>query len=93
MRSAWIEKRKGQANVSQMHYARQGLITEEMAHVAQREKLPASLVMEELAGLAEDYSSDRSKARRARGLGGLGFKLKDTKRLNFSEAWAGFGLE
>ena len=49
MRSAWIEKRKGQANVSQMHYARQGLITEEMAHVAQREKLPASLVMEELA--------------------------------------------
>ena len=51
------------------------------------------LVMEELAGLAEDYSSDRSKARRARGLGGLGFKLKDTKRLNFSEAWAGFGLE
>ena len=55
MRSAWIEKRKGQANVSQMHYARQGVITEEMAHVAKRENLPESLVMEEVArpGLGE----------------------------------------
>jgi len=49
MRSAWIEKRKGQANVSQMHYARQGVVTEEMAHVARRENLPESLVMEEVA--------------------------------------------
>ncbi|MFZ9849521.1 MAG: phosphomethylpyrimidine synthase ThiC, partial [Vulcanococcus sp.] len=49
MRSAWIEKRKGQANVSQMHYARQGVVTEEMAHVAKRENLPESLVMEEVA--------------------------------------------
>ena len=49
MRSAWIEKRKGQANVSQMHYARQGVVTEEMAHVANRENLPESLVMEEVA--------------------------------------------
>jgi phosphomethylpyrimidine synthase len=45
MRSAWIEKRKGQANVSQMHYARQGVVTEEMAYVAKRENLPESLVM------------------------------------------------
>ncbi len=49
MRSAWIEKRRGDANVSQMHYARQGLITEEMAYVAKRENLPESLVMEEVA--------------------------------------------
>ena len=49
MRSAWIEQRKGQANVSQMHYARQGVVTEEMAHVAKRENLPESLVMEEVA--------------------------------------------
>ena len=32
-----------------MHYARQGVITEEMAHVAKRENLPESLVMEEVA--------------------------------------------
>jgi phosphomethylpyrimidine synthase len=37
MRSAWIEKRLGHSNVSQMHYARKGVITEEMAHVAKRE--------------------------------------------------------
>jgi phosphomethylpyrimidine synthase len=49
MRSAWIEKRRGQANVTQLHYARQGVVTEEMAHVAKRENLPESLVMEEVA--------------------------------------------
>ena len=49
MRSAWIEKRRGTANYSQMHYARQGVVTEEMAYVAQRENLPESLVMEEVA--------------------------------------------
>ena len=49
MRSSWVESRKGQANVSQMHYARQGVVTEEMAHVAKRENLPESLVMEEVA--------------------------------------------
>ena len=48
MRSAWIQKRRGQANVTQLHYARQGVITEEMAFVAQRENLPESLVMEVL---------------------------------------------
>ena len=49
MRSAWIQKRLGHANVSQMHYARQGVVTEEMAFVARRENLPDSLVMEEVA--------------------------------------------
>ena len=49
MRASWVSSRKGQANVSQMHYARQGVVTEEMAHVAKRENLPESLVMEEVA--------------------------------------------
>ena len=49
MRASWVSSRKGQANVSQMHYARQGLVTEEMVYVARREKLPESLVMEEVA--------------------------------------------
>jgi hypothetical protein len=30
MRSAWIEKRRGSANFSQLHFARQGVVTEEM---------------------------------------------------------------
>ena len=32
-----------------MHFARQGVVTEEMAYVAKRENLPESLVMEEVA--------------------------------------------
>ena len=49
MRSTWVAARKGQGNVTQMHHARQGRLTEEMNHVAQRENLPPSLVMEEVA--------------------------------------------
>ena len=49
MRSEWIVKRRGQDNVSQMHYARQGILTEEMQYVAQRENLPVELVREEIA--------------------------------------------
>ena len=49
MRTEWVAKRRGQANVSQMHYARQGVITEEMDYVAKREKLPAELIRAEVA--------------------------------------------
>lgn len=48
-RSKWIEPRKGSANVSQMHYARKGAITEEMAYVAEREDLDPELVCSEVA--------------------------------------------
>src|SRR5512138_3831158 len=49
MRADWIAKRRGQANVTQMHLARRGLVTEEMAHVAAREKLSPELVRDEVA--------------------------------------------
>src|SRR5580658_4486280 len=54
MRDAWIEKRAaamngGGRNFSQMHYARQGVITEEMEYVAKREKLSSELVRSEVA--------------------------------------------
>ena len=49
MRTQWVVKRRGQDNVSQMHYARQGVITEEMHHVATRENLPVELIREEVA--------------------------------------------
>ena len=32
-----------------MHYARQGVVTEEMEYVAKREKLPTSLILDEVA--------------------------------------------
>ena len=54
MRDAWIEKRTaamngGTRNFSQMHYARNGVITEEMEYVARREKLAPELVRGEVA--------------------------------------------
>ena len=64
LRDAWIEKRlqtagasgsrvasevEREENVSQMHYARLGIITEEMEYVAKREKLAPELVRDEVA--------------------------------------------
>jgi phosphomethylpyrimidine synthase len=48
-RSAWIAPRRGKANVTQMHYAKAGVITEEMATVAKREDLPPELIRSEVA--------------------------------------------
>src|SRR5271154_3026416 len=54
-RAEWIVKRKqevarsGDTNVSQMHFARLGQITHEMAFVAEREKIDATLVRDEVA--------------------------------------------
>ena len=54
-RAEWIIKRKAEAertgdwNMSQMHFARKGLITEEMAFVAQREKISPELIRSEIA--------------------------------------------
>src|SRR5437870_5412104 len=51
-RAGWLAQRKSEnrdGNFSQMHYARQGVITEEMHYVAQREKLAADLVRDEVA--------------------------------------------
>ena len=54
-RAEWIKKRKAEAertgdhNMSQMHFARLGQVTEEMTFVAQREKLPVGLIRDEIA--------------------------------------------
>ncbi len=50
-RQAWIDARqeRGDHNFSQMHYARQGIITEEMRFVALRENVEAEFVRSELA--------------------------------------------
>ena len=54
-RSEWIVKRRaeaartGDSNMSQMHFARMGLITEEMAYVARVEKLAPAFIRDEIA--------------------------------------------
>lgn len=56
IRDAWIDKRiqenaaaNGSRNLSQMHFARRGVITEEMRFVAGREKIEPELVRSEIA--------------------------------------------
>src|SRR2546430_3235685 len=56
LRDSWIEKREaavaganGNRNVSQMHLARQGVISEEMEYLAKREKLAPELIRSEVA--------------------------------------------
>src|ERR1700743_87054 len=55
LREEWITRRREQAartgdsNVSQMHFARKGLITEEMLYVADKEKIRPELVRDEIA--------------------------------------------
>jgi phosphomethylpyrimidine synthase len=55
LRESWIARRRaaaeetGDFNFSQMHFARKGLITEEMMYVADREKIAPELVRDEVA--------------------------------------------
>ncbi|MFO0581049.1 MAG: phosphomethylpyrimidine synthase ThiC [Anaeromyxobacter sp.] len=49
MRAAWIAKRRGQANVTQLELARAGVVSEEMAYVAAKERLAPELVRAEVA--------------------------------------------
>src|SRR5262249_15013936 len=51
-RAECIGKRRQQndsGNFSQIHYARKGMVTEEMEYIAQREKLTPELIRDEVA--------------------------------------------
>ncbi len=48
IRSEWVKKRTGPV-VTQLHYARQGVVTEEMEFVAKRERLLPELIRSEVA--------------------------------------------
>jgi phosphomethylpyrimidine synthase len=48
LRADWVSKRTGSCN-TQMHYARAGVITEEMEYVAKRENVASALVRDEVA--------------------------------------------
>jgi phosphomethylpyrimidine synthase len=82
-REAWLGKRQaaeaaknGSRNVSQMHYGRQGVITEEMAFVAGREKIEPELVRSEIArGRAIIPANINHKSLEPMGIG-IAFKCK-----------------
>lgn len=49
-RQQWVAKREaaGDSTPTQMYYAKQGIITEEMAFVAARERMPVEFVRSEV---------------------------------------------
>src|SRR5215212_9164269 len=49
MRTEWVAKRKQDPIRTQMHYARKGVVTEEMNFVARRENLTPEMVRSEVA--------------------------------------------
>ncbi len=49
MRTEWVKKRLADRVRTQLHYARRGLVTEEMEYVARRENLTPETVREEVA--------------------------------------------
>ena len=49
MRDQWVAPRSADRIRTQMYYARQGRITEEMDYVAKRERLTAETVRDEVA--------------------------------------------
>src|SRR5690348_4800376 len=49
MRTEWVAKRQNDRIRTQMHYARQGVVTEEMHYVAKRESLAPEVVRSEVA--------------------------------------------
>ncbi len=49
MRTEWVARRENDPIRTQMHYARKGIVTEEMHYVARRERLEPSLIRDEVA--------------------------------------------
>ncbi len=49
LRAEWVRQRAGDANVTQLHYARRGITTEEMRFVALRENVEPEFVRAEVA--------------------------------------------
>src|SRR5882757_1238086 len=49
MRTDWVAKRQNDQIRTQMHYARQGIVTEEMHYIAKRESISPELVRSEVA--------------------------------------------
>jgi phosphomethylpyrimidine synthase len=49
MRQEWVAERQNDPIRTQIHYARKGIVTQEMEYVAQREQLPAEVVRHEVA--------------------------------------------
>jgi phosphomethylpyrimidine synthase len=98
LRDSWIEKRLAapngaSRNVSQMHYARLGVITEEMEYVARREKLEPEAVRGEVArGRAIIPANINHRSLEPMGIG-VAFKCKINANIGNSATTSKIGDE
>ena len=78
LRAEWVRRReeRGDGNFSQMHYARKGMITEEMAYVAAREGCEPEFVRSEVAAGRAVIPANRKHLELEPVIIGRNFKVK-----------------
>ena len=90
-RASWIQTRleRGDANHSQMHYARQGIITEEMHFIAIRENMDAEFVRKEVAEGRAIIPANRNHPEAEPMIIGKNFKVKINANIGNSAVLVG----
>ena len=61
LRRPWVERRAGHPAPTQLHFARRGVITEEMEHAARRERVEPEIVREEVGTLEQVNVAPRAR--------------------------------
>ncbi|TNE88289.1 MAG: phosphomethylpyrimidine synthase ThiC [Deltaproteobacteria bacterium] len=89
-RAEWIAAReaRGDKNFSQMHYARQGVITEEMQFVAIREGVEAEFVRKEIAEGRAIIPANKRHLELEPMIIGRNFKVKVNANIGNSAVWS-----
>ena len=95
LRQPWIDRRlaRGDTNHSQMHYARQGVITEEMYFIAVREGLEPELVRDEVARGRAIIPANRMHPESEPMIIGRNFKVKINANIGNSAVTSSIGEE
>ena len=94
-RAAWIAPRvaRGDTNFSQMHYARKGIVTEEMQYVAAREGMDAEFVRAEVAAGRAIIPANRNHPELEPTIIGKAFKVKVNSNIGNSAVSSGIAEE
>ncbi len=94
-RAAWIAPRvaRGDTNFSQMHYARKGVVTEEMKYVAAREGMEAEFVRAEVAAGRAIIPANRNHPELEPTIIGKAFKVKVNANIGNSAVSSGIAEE
>ena len=94
-RTDWIAPRiaRGDTNFSQMHYARKGIVTEEMQFVAAREGMDAEFVRQEVAAGRAIIPANRNHPELEPTIIGKAFKVKVNSNIGNSAVSSGIAEE